>query len=118
MSCPTTTQLKGSSLSSATSASSLHSSLHSQSARKSSVISLSDDRKNLILRFAKVRHDVEQLFAEILFAFNGDSMHIDYAIDELYGQIDALAAMKQDLMDFADENQFRHIRDTDESQPR
>ena len=118
MSCPTTTQLMDSALSSATSASSSHSSWSSQSARKSPVISLSEDRKNLILRFAKVRHDVEQLFAEILHAFNGDSIHIDYSIDELYEQIDALAAMKSDLMDFADENQFRHIRETDESQPR
>ena len=107
-----------SALSSATSASSSHSSWSSQSARKSPVISLSEDRKNLILRFAKVRHDVEQLFAEILHAFNGDSIHIDYSIDELYERIDTLAEMKTDLMDFADENQFRHIRETDESQPR
>jgi len=71
-----------------------------------------------LAHFLQVREQFDKLLSDIESALDGDSMFIEDAVDEVYAACDRLAEIKDSLKDFADENQFRHIRETDESQPR
>jgi hypothetical protein len=103
---------------SATSAPGSDSSASTASAKRSGLPTQRSVSNRALAHFLQVREQFDKLLSDIEFALDGDSMFIEDAVDEVYAACDRLAEIKDSLKDFADENQFRHIRETDESQPR
>ena len=76
------------------------------------------DPRGPVMRFLSIRDRIEDSLGGIYEALNDDAIEIDRQIDAVVSEAERLEAMRQRLTDFAKQQQFKHIHETDESTPR
>tara|TARA_R110002020_G_scaffold402690_1_gene612823 strand:- start:236 stop:472 length:237 start_codon:yes stop_codon:yes gene_type:complete len=76
------------------------------------------DPRGPVMRFLSIRDRIEDSLGEIYQALKDDAIEIDRQIDAVVNEVEHLEAMRQRLTDFAKQQQFKHIHETDESTPR
>jgi len=71
-----------------------------------------------VMRFLSIRDRIEAGLSAVQEALNDDAIEVDYQIDRVITETERLEAMRQHLTDFAKQQQFKHMHETDESQPK
>lgn len=76
------------------------------------------DPRGPVMRFLSIRDRIEDSMGAIYKALQDDAIEIDRQIDAVVSEAERLEAMRQRLTDFAIQQQFKHVHETDESTPR
>ena len=76
------------------------------------------DPRGPVMRFLSIRDRIEDSLGGIYEALNDAAIEIDRQIDAVVNEVEHLEAMRQRLTDFAIQQQFKHIHETDASTPR
>ena len=76
------------------------------------------DPRGPVMRFLSIRDRIEAGLGSIEKALNDDAIEVDYQIDRVITETERLDALRQRLTDFAKQQQFKHLHETDESTPR
>ena len=76
------------------------------------------DPRSTLYQFYRVRNRFEDSLAEIEAALDGDAIEIDEQVSTILSLAEELNDMRQLLWDFAVSQQFKHLDQTQASEPR